>query len=61
MNGFGFKNLPFGYPISIEKLFHLNGTPREKFIPTHLVIPADINKDEILNKGIKIINTFQVK
>ena len=56
MNGFGFKNLNFGYRISTEKLFHINGTPREKYIPTHYVVPVSISKDEILEKGIEIIN-----
>lgn len=59
MNGFGFKNLPFGYRISTEKLSHINGTPREKYIPTHLVIPINITKDEILEKGIEIISKQQ--
>lgn len=59
MNGFGFKNLPFGYRISTEKLFHINGTPREKYIPTHLVIPKNVIRDEILEKGIEIINKQQ--
>ncbi|SIT77035.1 carboxyl-terminal processing protease [Pontibacter indicus] len=55
MQGFSFKNQKFGYRLSTEKLFHINGTPREKYIPTHLFVPKSINQDEILVKGFELV------
>ncbi|MEM6380487.1 MAG: S41 family peptidase, partial [Bacteroidota bacterium] len=34
---YGFKNQWYGYKLSTRKLFHLNGTIREAYIPTHYV------------------------
>lgn len=56
MNGFSFKHQNFGYRISTAKLYHINGTPREKYIPTYFVKQTTIRKDETLEKGIEIIN-----
>ena len=56
MNGFSFKNQNFGYRLSTAKLFHVNGTPREKYVPTNYVKQTTIQKDETLEKGIEIIN-----
>ena len=33
---YNMKNTKIGYQIPSEKLFHINGTPREKFIPEYL-------------------------
>ncbi|NME72975.1 S41 family peptidase [Flammeovirga aprica] len=56
MNGFSFKNQNFGYRLSTAKLFHVNGTPREKYVPTNYVKQTTIQKDETLINGIEIIN-----
>lgn len=56
MNGFSFKNQSFGYRLSTAKLFHINGTSREKYIPTNYVKQTTIQKDETLEKGIELIN-----
>jgi len=56
VNGFSFKNQQFGYQISTAKLFHINGTPREKYIPTNYVEQTTIKKDETLEKAIEFIN-----
>ena len=53
---FSFKNQKFGFQLSTEKLYHINGTPREKYIPTNYVNQTKINEDEIMKKGIEIIN-----
>ncbi|WP_422348526.1 S41 family peptidase [Flagellimonas sp.] len=58
MNGFSFINQKFGYRLSTAKLFHLNGTPREKYVPTNYVKQTTIQKDETLEKGIEIINNY---
>lgn len=53
---FSFKNQKFGFQLSTEKLYHINGTPREKYIPTNYVKQTQIDEDEIMRKGIEIIN-----
>lgn len=55
MNGFSFKNQNFGYRLSIAKLFQINGTPREKYLPTNYVKQTTIEKDQTLDKGIELI------
>ena len=56
VNGFSFKNLNFGYQIPTEKLFHIKGTPREKYVPANYVTQTRTDTDEILEKGMEIIN-----
>jgi len=56
MNGFSFKNQSFGYRLSTTKLFHINGTPREKYVPTNYVKQTTIEKDQTLEKGIELFN-----
>lgn len=56
MNGFSFKNQTYGYRLSTAKLFHINGTAREKYIPTNYIKQTTTQKDEILEKGIELIN-----
>ncbi len=58
MNGFSFKNQNYGYRLSTAKLYHINGTPREKYIPTNYVTQTTTEKDETLEKGIELINTL---
>jgi carboxyl-terminal processing protease len=60
MSGFSFKNQPFGYRLSTAKLFHINGMPREKYVPTNYVKQSTTEKDETLEKGIELINKKSV-
>jgi carboxyl-terminal processing protease len=53
---FGFKNQRYGYKLSTAKLYHVNGTIREKYIPTNYVKQTTTKKDETLEKGIELIN-----
>ena len=53
---FGFKHQRFGYKLSTAKLYHINGSIREKYIPTNYVKQTTTEKDETLEKGIKLIN-----
>ena len=55
MNGFSFKNQNYGYRLSTAKLFHINGTPREKYVPSNYVQQTTNEKDEVLEKGIELI------
>ena len=54
-NDFHLKNENLNYKIMTEKLFHLNGTPRELYAPEHYVNQSSIKIDETLEKGIEII------
>ncbi|GAA4233478.1 hypothetical protein GCM10022291_10530 [Postechiella marina] len=56
VSSFSFKNQAYGYRISTEKLFHLNGIARELYEPTYVVNQTISGKDEVLEKGIKLIN-----
>lgn len=55
MNGFSFKHQKYGYRLSTAKLYHVNGTPREKYIPANYVKQTTLEKDEILGKGIYLL------
>ncbi|MEN0003500.1 MAG: S41 family peptidase [Bacteroidota bacterium] len=55
MTGFSFKHQPFGYRLSFAKLFHVNGTLREKYVPPHYVQQTTLAKDEVLEKGLKLL------
>ncbi len=52
---FGFKHQKYGYKLSTAKLYHINGTIREEYIPTNYVKQTTIFKDEALKKGLDII------
>ncbi len=56
MNGFAFKHQKYGFRLSTAKLFHVNGTPREKYVPKHYVQQTQLVKDETLELGIKILS-----
>lgn len=52
---FGFPNTSFGFKLPTRKLFHLNGTPRQEYLPTHYVRSTTTTKDETLLKAIQLI------
>ncbi len=56
IHGSSFKHQSFGFRLSTAKLFHINGTPRERYVPTNYVKQTTIKKDETLEKGIELIN-----
>ncbi len=56
MNGFGFIHQKFGFRLSTAKLFHVNGTPREKYVPKHYVQQTQLNIDEDLNYSLQFLN-----
>lgn len=56
MSGFSFKHQSFGYRLSTARLFHVNGTPREKYVPKNYVKQTTIEKDESLEKAFSLIN-----
>lgn len=58
MNGFSFQYQNFGYRLSTARLFHINGTPREKYVPANYVRQSSISKDEVLEKGMELMKTL---
>jgi len=55
MSGFDFSNRNYGYRLSTVKLFHVDGTPREEYVPGNYVEQTTIAKDEVLNRGVGMI------
>ena len=54
-NDFHLKNEQVNYKLMTEKLFHVNGTPREEFIPQYYVVQTSIEKDQTLTKALELI------
>ncbi len=55
MNNFALTNETFGFRLSTAKLFHTDGTPRERYLPTIYIKQSTSNRDEILEIGIELI------
>lgn len=53
---FNFNNQTYGYSLILERLYHINGTPREYYVPSNYVSQTTTEKDETLEKGIELIN-----
>lgn len=49
--GFSMKNNNINYQIPCEKMYHVNGTPREKFVPKYL----SQNNEETYMKALKLL------
>ena len=56
MEGFSFKHRRFGFRISTERLYHVNGIPREKYTPKKYFQQGNSPKDELLEKGVASIH-----
>jgi carboxyl-terminal processing protease len=52
---FGFVHQSYGYKLSTAKLYHVNGTIRENYVPTYFVPQTSLEEDEVLNKGMDLI------
>ncbi|MEM6631986.1 MAG: S41 family peptidase [Bacteroidota bacterium] len=57
ISNFGLSQLNFGYQLPTERLFHVNGTPREKFIPTYSTELTSSQKDETMEQAIEWIRS----
>ncbi|MEM7658178.1 MAG: S41 family peptidase [Bacteroidota bacterium] len=53
MNGFGFRHQSFGYRLSVARLFHLNGTPREAYLPSLYVPSTTTEGDETMERALE--------
>ena len=49
-------NSNFGARMSIEKLYHLNGSLRERFIPIEYINQSDVTKDQVYEHSLKLIS-----
>lgn len=56
INGFSFINLSYGYSIPTARLFHINGTPREEYVPDNYVRQTTLEIDEALQKAFELFN-----
>jgi hypothetical protein len=56
IEGFSFKHSTFGYMFSTEKLFHVNGSAREDFVPVHYVEQNQVAEDQMMEMAFKILN-----
>ena len=52
---FPFMHRDYAFRISREKLFHINGIPREKYVPGHLVIQTSNSEDVFMEKALKVL------
>lgn len=59
MEGFSFKHRDYGYQLSTAKLYHINGTPREKFVPEVYVQQTKLSEDKTLQKAMELIQLNQ--
>ena len=61
MRGFKFLTKDYSYVLSFEKIFHIEGTPREDFVPDVYVRQTQLNEDEIFNKALEMIKSKGVQ
>ena len=55
VSSFRFKNLSYGYNFPTQKLFHINNTPRENFVPKTQIRQITNDKDETLEEAISLL------
>jgi len=62
-SGITLPNTGIGVNFPTEKLFHVNGSPRENFVPpVHVDLSLRINsdvQDPILNKGLRVLKELR--
>lgn len=56
---FRFEHVNYGYKLPTAKLSHMNGTPRELYVPTNYVRQTSTIDNEALERAIQLINTRQ--
>ncbi len=53
---FSYKHRDYNYRISREKLYHINGTPREKYVPKHKIVQTTNSEDVFMETALKLMN-----
>jgi carboxyl-terminal processing protease len=61
MSGFSLKHQNFGYRLSTASLFHINGIPREEYVPKNYVKQRTSEKDETLLYAFELISKITVQ
>lgn len=56
VNNFIFENRDYGFQLSTERLFHVNGTPREKYIPNHIINNSYRRDDGFIKKAMLLLS-----
>ncbi|MEO1451677.1 MAG: hypothetical protein AAFV07_19265 [Bacteroidota bacterium] len=56
IEGFGFRHQRFGFRVATEKLYHINGTPREEYVPEEYVRQTRVDMDEMLKAGLLLLD-----
>jgi C-terminal processing protease CtpA/Prc len=59
MKSIQFKYHPYSFRVSIEKTLHIDGSPRENFIPKDYIEQTQLITDEILDYTLDLINNRQ--
>lgn len=55
VGGFSFVHQTYGYQLSFAKLFHVNDTPRELYLPGHYVEQTTSSQDRTMAAGLLMI------
>ena len=58
ISGFSFRHQNYGYQLSTAKLYHINGAPREEYVPENYVHQSTLKKDEIFEAGMDKLSTL---
>ena len=53
---FRFAHRNYGYKVIVEKLYHINGTPREAFVPKQYITQTTIAEDETFLKALALLS-----
>ena len=56
---FGFEHVNYGCQLPTARLRHINGTPRELYVPTNYVQQTSIEEDETLMRQLEFIKALQ--
>lgn len=56
MQDYRMPNTNIGFKVSTEKMFHVNGIPRENYRPKVLVTISTKNVDEVLEKALELLS-----
>lgn len=52
---FQFYHQSFGYKMILQRLYHIDGTPRETYVPKYYVPQTNLKVDEALQQALKLV------
>ncbi|MEE9378709.1 MAG: S41 family peptidase [Candidatus Lokiarchaeia archaeon] len=56
-----FLNSDFDFSVSFEKMYHLNGTLRETFVPDEYIVQENVSEDEFIEHAKKLIKNSKLQ